>query len=101
MTDEYPCHLCDEPMLPGESTVPLTRMHKNKAWQEEVHRVCMLRTVVGSVAHQLRICSCYVEGSTKGDPQDMTLKQGAEAAVELWEWINRMGMSAADPCEKG
>jgi hypothetical protein len=45
------------------------------------HRACFLRSVVGSVAHQMRLCSCFVPGSTCSDDPNLTRRQAAEAAM--------------------
>jgi len=50
----------------------------------EFHRECEFRLIAGSVAHLLRRCSCYVPGSEESDPPDMSLRQAARAAFELW-----------------
>lgn len=51
---------------------------------QEVHYECALRAVVGSVAHVERRCSCYVPGSTCGDPEGLTKREAARAAAALW-----------------
>ena len=89
MTLERTCPMCEEPIWPGETFVE--EMGGNR-----LHKVCLLRSVVGSVAHQERRCSCYVAGSEEGDPEGMTRKQAAEAAVELWE---KKMMLTTDSCE--
>lgn len=48
------------------------------------HRVCAFRQVVGSVAHVERRCSCYVASATDGDPEGLTRREAAEAAVQAW-----------------
>jgi hypothetical protein len=45
------------------------------------HRNCFLRLICGSVAHIERRCSCFVPGSECHDPEGMTLRQAADAAV--------------------
>lgn len=44
------------------------------------HVECLFRAVVGSVAHIERRCSCYVLGSTAGDPEWMSQREAAIAA---------------------
>lgn len=48
------------------------------------HANCHLRQILGSVAHLEKRCSCYVVGSAEGDPEGMTPRQAADAAVETW-----------------
>lgn len=47
-----------------------------------MHLECFLRSVLGSVGHQKKTCSCY--GGNEEDPPGMTLREAAKAAVELW-----------------
>jgi hypothetical protein len=49
------------------------------------HRACFLRLIYGSVAHQLRTCSCFGGGPCTPWPKGMTVRQEAEDAVELHE----------------
>lgn len=48
-----------------------------------LHRECRIRMQVGSVGHQNRRCSCF--GGADEDPPDMTLRQAAQAAADLWQ----------------
>lgn len=47
------------------------------------HRACFLRGIVGSVAHQKKLCACF--GGAGEDDPGLTPRQAAEAAVKLWE----------------
>jgi len=49
------------------------------------HSNCHLRQVLGSVAHIEGRCPCYVPGSVEGDPEGMTPRQAADAAIAAWE----------------
>jgi hypothetical protein len=48
------------------------------------HVECNFRAVMGSVAHIERRCSCFVAGSTEHDPEGMTCREAAMAAVRAW-----------------
>lgn len=48
------------------------------------HRVCALRQVIGSVAHLEEHCACAVPGATCGDPEGLTRRQAAAAAVQAY-----------------
>lgn len=48
------------------------------------HRACALRQVIGSVAHLEQRCSCYVVGASEGDPEGMSRREAAQAAMLLW-----------------
>lgn len=51
-----------------------------------IHRECELRSVIGSVGHQLGKCRCYVVAPAPAmdDPEGMTKRQAALAAFELF-----------------
>lgn len=49
-----------------------------------IHRNCLLRLTIGSVAHIKRRCSCFVPGSEEGDPPGMTLREAADAAARAF-----------------
>ncbi len=83
------CLHCQEPLIEGDSIAAFNN------GEDAMHRNCMLRGVIGSVAHQERRCSCYLPGSTAGDPPGMTLRQAADAAVSLWESCRRTGEGSA------
>lgn len=51
------------------------------------HVECMMRSVLGSVAHIEKRCSCYVPGSTCNDPPDMSLREAAKAAVRRFNQV--------------
>lgn len=71
------CVWCREEIAPGE-----------RVWRFAngplAHRVCALRQVIGSVAHVDGVCGCYVVGAREGDPEGLTRRAAAEAAVQAW-----------------
>lgn len=67
------CAWCDEPVEADEQA--------DRPCSQPMHRDCLLRGVIGSVAHIERRCSCYVPGSTDSDPDGLTKRQAATAAV--------------------
>jgi len=81
-----PCVFCDEPILPDEQVQPIWG---GEAERRQVHRECLLRQVVGSVAHQMEECSCFEPGSTRGDPPGMTKREAARAAADLWQMTHQ------------
>jgi hypothetical protein len=80
------CAHCEEPIRQDDSGFSLISVdehgHGNRVYE---HRACFLRTVLGSVAHIEERCSCFVPGATCTDPEGMTRRQAAEAAVSLYE----------------
>lgn len=49
-----------------------------------VHRECFLRQIFGSVSHQAKMCSCFVPGSSCGDPEGMSKREAARMAVKMF-----------------
>lgn len=69
------CAFCGEEIREGERA--------NLIQGGDLHHECAMRSILGSVGHQLHKCPCY--GGTEEDPPGMTKRQAAMAAVELWE----------------
>ncbi len=70
------CIHCDEEIQPGEAH----KIVKN------AHFECGFRMIAGSVGHQQKKCSCY--GGTMEDPEGMTLREAAKAAMEEFQRNN-------------
>lgn len=68
------CVHCNEEILPHER-IPHV--------EGKMHRECMLRSVVGSVGHQMRICSCF-GGNGTGDVGGLTKRENAQAAAQYF-----------------
>lgn len=49
-----------------------------KPWHQE----CTIRSIIGSVGHQEKRCSCF--GGTEEDPEGMTKREAAKAAYDLF-----------------
>lgn len=67
------------------------------------HRACQVRQIIGSLAHVRRECGCYVPGSQRSDPPEMTRRQAADAAVNEFTMrsrcpssLRRLGESVSD-----
>jgi hypothetical protein len=78
------CFHCGESIEEGEARIACAN-------GPVAHRNCFLRGVIGSVAHVLKACRCYVRESTLGDPEGMSRREAADAAVLVWEARNEMG----------
>jgi hypothetical protein len=50
-----------------------------------MHAECAFRSIMGSIAHIERRCSCYVKGADETDPPEMTRREAAKAALAAWE----------------
>jgi hypothetical protein len=73
----YPeCPHCGEDVLPWDDQVVIN------GGAQPIHRECLLRSVVGSVGHQLGRCPCH--GGHEGDPPGMTRREAARAALDLF-----------------
>lgn len=71
-----PCMYCQEVIVEGDLGIQFLTGYVQ-------HRECGFRAVIGSVAHLEGRCSCFVDESHEGDPEGMTLREGALAA---WQW---------------
>lgn len=67
-----PCAFCGEPIKPDE-VIQASPFH---------HHECLVRSIVGSIGHQLRMCHCY--GGTWDDPPELTLRESARLANEYF-----------------
>ena len=85
------CVYCGEVVSNGEQ-------HPN--FDHSIHRECAFRTIVGGVAHVLRRCSCFnPESKLPSDPPNLTKREAAIAARDLWAqivaWYGEEGSSTA------
>jgi hypothetical protein len=46
------------------------------------HMECLVRSIIGSVAHQDRRCPCY--GGVDGEPEDLTKRENAISAYQYF-----------------
>lgn len=76
-----PCAWCKEEFIPGDRGVFY-------ATGEPMHIECFMRQTTGSVTHVLHQCSCYIDGNPETDPPELTVRQAAKLAVELWNERN-------------
>lgn len=75
-----PCAFCEEPIEAGDDGWLMPSIG-TKEREIPFHHACQLRTILGSVAHQQRRCSCFVSGSACGDDPTLTRRQAAQAAL--------------------
>jgi hypothetical protein len=74
------CEHCGEPVLPAE------RADNSQPF----HHECMFRVLMGSVAHVLRRCSCFVPGSEESDPPFMSKRNAARAAIQTQRLVDAL-----------
>jgi len=94
------CCWCKEGFIEGEQGTALPTVFIQEPVDEIVplvyyHKNCFLRSVLGSVGHQRKQCSCY--GGTLEDPQGLSLREAANAAVREYEEEARR--SSNEQCE--
>lgn len=82
-----PCMYCEEPIAATDNglMMPTVMLSQNQVQEFPLHRECFLRGVYGSVGHQMGKCHC--RGGTVEDPEGMTKRQAAIAAVEYMESV--------------
>lgn len=68
------CPHCGEPIHVGDDAIEM-------GGGGRLHRECLIRMLVGSVGHQLHLCSCY--GGDYEDPETLTKRDAARAAADL------------------
>jgi hypothetical protein len=81
------CAHCEEPIHTGDDGWVLPLLDRpGHPTEAPFHRACFMRNTIGSVAHQQRLCCCFLRGSTKEDDPALTRRQAAEAAMAYFYW---------------
>jgi hypothetical protein len=84
------CHRCDEVIVAGDDGIITPFLADLRGTTLDVggpsgiaafHRSCFMRGLVGSVGHQMDLCSC--RGGTMEDPPGFTRRQAALLATAL------------------
>lgn len=90
-----PCSWCEEPVAVGESGVVIPHATSTggpcdpEGWGTEMrpaHWMCHVRSILGGVAHQLRLCTCCGGGdppAAEAVAAGLSKRQEAEAAFRL------------------
>jgi hypothetical protein len=85
-----PCSRCGELIAARDSGVMMPHADANgTCTQRPLHYECLMRGMIGSVAHQMKRCSCFVPGSNEEDDPRLTQRQSAELATALWYYRAR------------
>lgn len=84
------CLHCDEEIGEADAKYPILEARLAKTGSMEsrtrwLHRECMIREVVGGMAHQLGLCSCNGGIGLDVDPPGVTKRQAALMAVRVFE----------------
>lgn len=83
------CGWCEEPITEEDSGVLIPHVGAPFRAHEYVtvpyHRECFIRQIAGSVAHQLRLCSCPGSGgSDHGELEEGMTRREAAKLAEKW-----------------
>lgn len=78
-----PCPYCGEPVMQSDQwrTIAVFAEHAGPS-HSRIHSECLIRSLIGSVGHQLGRCGCF--GGTEEDPPGRTKREAALAAYELY-----------------
>jgi hypothetical protein len=76
------CGHCNEMIAAGDDGFTLPSY---PACEMSFHRACHLRGIIGSIAHQQKLCSCYVPGSQAEDNPTLSRRAAAEEALAYFE----------------
>lgn len=84
-----PCLHCTEEITEDDSgkATPYVRGNGDTETRH-VHKECLMRMAVGSMAHLLRRCTCF-GGEAPENPAGLTLRQ---EALAVWEWVEEHGI---------
>lgn len=82
------CEWCGEQIAANDNGVLLLPAIPGTGAPQTMHRECFRRSVLGSIGHLERRCSCCVPGSTETDPPGMS-KRAAARLVDEWVKGNR------------
>jgi hypothetical protein len=72
------CGICEEPLTDDDPDG-----HQAMGGRAVAHVACLVRKVIGSVAHQSRQCSCF-GGNSPERPAEMSFR---ESAIAAWKYF--------------
>jgi hypothetical protein len=79
------CLYCNEPILDGDDGFI-------DSVDNPFHRECLFRMVIGSVAHQMGTCPCFMGADGVDDDEDgMSPRRAAKLALDYWELSPHLG----------
>ncbi len=81
------CQWCDDAVAEGDSGFLVPHAGEDSFRQAPWHQECFLRSIVGSVGHQRRRCSCF--GGQEEDPPGLTRREAAVAAARAFTFPGR------------
>lgn len=78
------CAHCREEIVSGDRHRDIPRIGCDGPTMARFHDECLTRRMIGGINHQLGRCICC-GGSEPADPEGMTLREAARAAIDLWQ----------------
>jgi hypothetical protein len=75
------CFYCEESIVNGDDGII-------DSGGNVLHYACFMRGLIGSINHQLGMCSCFHAGAVEVDELG-TKRQAAEAALRFYEYSRR------------
>ena len=83
------CANCDELIEADGQGVMLYHLTMDDAGYRPYHYECHMRTVLGSLGHQLGVCSCPGNPGTMDDPPGVSRRLASKLAVDYFESTQR------------
>ena len=84
------CARCAEPIAAGDKGVTMQHIDADgECVDKPLHYECFMRSITGSVMHQMKRCSCFVPGASHDDDPRLTKRESAELATALWCYRQR------------
>lgn len=81
------CAWCEEPFTADDGGYLIPHMGATVT-ELPYHVECWLRQIVGSVAHLEERCSCYGGAEDDTDPPELSKREAAQAAVDLFHQLH-------------
>jgi len=76
------CQYCGETI--ENNAMPMPHFDGKQFYINRYHYECYMRMIVGGTNHLNKTCKCF-GGSDEPDPPEMTKRQAALAAFDLWQ----------------
>jgi hypothetical protein len=81
------CAWCADPIMPDDNGV-LIQMAclcgDGGGISHPWHLNCHLRSILGGINHQKRLCGCF-GGDLASDPPELSAREAADAAIVYWD----------------
>jgi hypothetical protein len=81
------CSWCDELIDDNDEGVFIPHVGEVSTEDRPLHIECFIRSIAGSVGHQLQMCNCF--GGDYEDPPGLSVREAAKAAFKCQQAINK------------